>query len=105
MRFLRNRFAIQLSSFMDDLISQAETSQKAVFEIHVICLVFMCCGWSINWEKTQLIPTQTPLHLGFDFDSVGMTIKVTDQKIENMQKLVKGLLKSGFTSQQNLESL
>ena len=26
----------------------------AIFQIHVIVLVFMCCGWSINWVKTNL---------------------------------------------------
>ena len=41
-----------LTAFMDDFTNQAKCDCKVIFEIHVIVLVFMCCGWSINWMKT-----------------------------------------------------
>ena len=34
----------------------------------MIAMVFMCCGWSINWVKIILEPTGIPLHLGFLWD-------------------------------------
>ena len=38
---------------------------KAIFQIHVIALVFISCGWSINWVKTILELTPIPTHLDF----------------------------------------
>ena len=43
--------------FMDNFTNQARCRCKAIFQIHLIALVFMCCGWSINWMKTILEPT------------------------------------------------
>ena len=43
---------ISLMAYMDNFTNQAICGCKAIFEIHVIAMVFMCCGWSINWVKT-----------------------------------------------------
>ena len=65
--YLHDNFGILLSTFMDDMLTQAKSRKLARYETHVVCLVFMCCGWSLNWTKTILEPTQTPVHLGFFF--------------------------------------
>ena len=43
-RFLHRR-GISLMAFMDDFANQARCRCKAIFQIHVMALVFMCCGW------------------------------------------------------------
>ena len=53
---------ISLTAFMDDFTNQAKCRCKAFFQIHVITLAFICCGWSINWVKIILEPTGIPLH-------------------------------------------
>ena len=63
--YLRDNFGILLSTFMDDMLTQAKSRKLARYETHVVCLVFMCCGWSLNWTKTILEPTQTRVHLFF----------------------------------------
>ena len=47
LRFLRGH-GISLMAFMDDFTNQARCRCRPIFQIHVIALVFMCCGWSIN---------------------------------------------------------
>ena len=49
--FLRNKFGILLSTFMDDMLTQAKSRKLAMYETHIVCLVFMCCGWTLNWTK------------------------------------------------------
>ena len=80
--FLRDKFGILLSTFMDDMLTQAKSRKLAMYETHIVCLVFMCCGWSLNWNKTILEPTQTPVHLGFLFDSSNKTIAIPEDKIQ-----------------------
>ena len=66
--------SISLTAYMDDFIYQEICECKAIFEIHVIALVFMCWGWSIYWVKTILEPTRILLHLSFLWDTMGKTI-------------------------------
>ena len=47
-KFLCGR-GISLTVFIDDFTNQARCRCKVIFQIHVIALVFMCWGWSINW--------------------------------------------------------
>ena len=95
--FLRDKFGILLSTFMDDMLTQAKSRKLATYETHIVCLVFMCCGWSLNWSKTVLEPTQTPVHLGFLFDSSNKTIAIPEDKIVRLVTWVKTLLASAVT--------
>ena len=90
-KFLHNR-GISLVAFMDDFTNQAKCRCKAIFQIHVIALVFMCCGWSINWVKTILEPTGIPLHLGFLLNTLEKTITLPEDKTTQVEALVKKLL-------------
>ena len=103
--YLRDKFGILLSTFMDDMLTQAKSRKLARYETHVVCLVFMCCGWSLNWTKTILEPTQTPVHLGFLFDSTNKTIAIPEDKIQRLVTWTKSLLIDPVTTQANLESL
>ena len=103
--FLRDKFGILLSTFMDDMLTQAKSRKLAMYETHIVCLVFMCCGWSLNWTKTILEPTQTPVHLGFLFDSSNKTIAIPEDKIQRLVIWTKSLLANSVTTQAKLESL
>ena len=58
---------------------------KAIFQIQVIALVFMTCGWSINWVVTIFEPTQIPLHLGFFWDTMEKTIALSKEKTTRVE--------------------
>ena len=76
---------ISLMAYMDDFTNQAICRCKAIFQIHMIALVFMTCGWSINWVNIILEPTQIPLHLGFLWDTMGKTIALPKDKITRVE--------------------
>ena len=101
-KFLHSR-GISLKAFMDDFTNQAKCRCKAIFQIHVIALVFMCCGWSINWVKTILDPTGIPLHLGFLWDTLKKTIALPEDKTTRVEAWAKKLLAVNKTTQENLE--
>ena len=103
--YLRDKFGILLSTYMDDMLTQAKSRELARYETHVVCLVFMCCGWSLNWTKTILEPTQTPVHLGFLFDSSNKTIAIPEDKIQRLVTWTRSLLTTKETTQLDLESL
>ena len=88
---------------MDNFTNQAECRCKVIFHIHVTVLVFMCCGWSINWGKTILDPTSTPTHLGFLWDTSRKTITLLEDKTTRVEAWAKDLMALNKTTQGNLE--
>ena len=90
-------------AFMDDFTNQVKCRCKVIFQIHVIALVFMCCGWSINWVKTILEPTGIPLHLGFLWNTLKKTITLPEDKTTWVEAWAKKLLAVNKTTQENLE--
>ena len=88
---------------MDVFTNQAKCRCNVIFQIHVIALVFMCCGWSINQVKTILEPTGIPLHLGFLWDTLEKTITLPKDKTTQVEAWAKKLLAINKTTQENLE--
>ena len=102
LKFLRGR-GISLTAFMDNFTNQARCRCKAIFQIHLIALVFRCCGWSINWEKTVFKPSGTPTHLGFLWNTMNKTIALLEDKATRVEAWAKKLLAVKKTTQEDLE--
>ena len=104
LRFLRGH-GISLMAFMDDFTIQAKYRFRAIFQIHVIALVFMCCGWSINWTKTFLDLLRTPIHLGFLWDTREGTIALPEDKTTRVETWTQQLIATRSVTQEALECL
>ena len=85
MAFFRTVLAILISIYIDDMIIQAKTPEKALEDAQLVTLILMALGWSLNWEKSCFIPSQEVKHLGFIINSNTMTIKVPEDKVERLQ--------------------
>ena len=101
-KFLCGR-GISLTAYMDDFTIQARCRCKVIFHTHVTALVFMCCGWSINWVKTILDPTSIPTHLGFLWDTSRKTIALFEDKNTWVEAWAKDLMVLNKTTHGNLE--
>ena len=102
-KFLSSR-GISLIALMDDFTNQVRCSCKAILNIHVIALVFMSYGWSMNWMKTILEPTTIPLHPGFLWITLRMTIPLPEDKTTRVEAWAKKLYTVKETTQKDLES-
>ena len=96
---------ISLTAFMDNFTNQAKCRCRAIFQIHMIALVFMCYGWSINWTKTFLDPLRTPIHLGFLWDTREGTIALPEDKTTRVETWTQQLIATGSVTQEGLECL
>ena len=94
---------ISLTAYMDDFTNQARCRGKLIFQIHVIALVFICCGWSINLVKIILEPNRTPIYLSFPWDTLRNTIALPEDKTTRVEARAKKLLAVKKTAQENLE--
>ena len=101
-RFPQSR-GISLEAYMDDFTIQDRCKYKAIFYTHVTALVFMCCGWSINWVNTILDPTSIPTQLGFLWNTLRKTITLPEDKTTRVEARAKQLMTADETTQETLE--
>jgi len=62
--------------------------QKIITMLHLV-------GFSKDWEKPALIPSQGIQFLGFVVNSRAMTMSLPEEKVKNMEKACQTILKQG----------
>ena len=50
MAYLRTTFAILISIYIDDILLQADSPEKAFLHAQVAALLLRVLGWSLNWK-------------------------------------------------------
>ena len=94
---------ISLTACIENFTNKAICRCKEFFQIHVIALVIMTCGWSTNRVKTILEPTRIPLHLGFLWDTMGKTIALPKDKTTWVEAWAQKVVTINIATQENLE--
>ena len=68
--FLRSTWHILITIYMDDRLGQGMSPEQALFHAQLVMLTFLALGWSFNYKKCNLVPSQNVTHLGFEFDKL-----------------------------------
>ena len=105
MAFLRATWGIQITVYMDDMLLQAPTMEKAYFHAQLVILTLLSLGWELNWEKSTLIPSTKITHLGFEIDTSTMTASCPVAKIERLIEKAKVLLRDKTVTVHEAERL
>ena len=103
--FLRITWGILIAIYMDDILLQGVSPAQVYLHAQVTALLFMVLGWSINWKKSDFIPKQQTIHLGFVLDSVTMTVSCPPDKVLRLQSMAKNLMKTGFVTVHDAEQI
>ena len=105
MAFLRATWAILISVYIDDMLIQARAPSEAILHAQIVMLTMMALGWSFNWEKSNLIPSQQVVHLGFLIDTKAMTLTCPKDKVVRLQNLCSTALSDEHVTVHNLERM
>ena len=70
--FIRATWEILISIYMDDLLVQGSTKEQVFLHAQVAALLLMVMDKSLNWKKSDFVPKQKFVHLGFLIDSVSI---------------------------------
>ena len=81
-----------ISIYLDDMLIQASSYEKALLHGKIAALVLMVLGWSINWTKSNFVPQQRVIHLGFELNTVDMLVVCPQTKISDLQTLCQNAL-------------
>lgn len=72
--------------YLDDFLLFGDSYEKCLMNINTTCKLLEDLGFIINKKKSSLIPRQTCKYLGFNYNSVSMTISLPcDKRIKILQ--------------------
>ena len=66
--------------YINDVVIIGDSFEQCKNNVDLVLSTLQNCGFLINWEKSQLIPQQTALVLGFIIDAPHESIALTAEK-------------------------
>ena len=80
--------------FVDDSLLFGEDAAQCNHNVNTTISILRQLGFTIHVDKSQLEPTQVIVFLGFKFDSINMTIEVTQEKKEGIKSCCKNAMEN-----------
>lgn len=102
---LLRRSGIRCVIFLDDLILLNQDPETLRKQLNIATWLLQNLGFLINWEKSVTNPTQFLEYLGFNIDSVKMTMSLPERKLQDLQERCQMLLRKGETTARNLAKI
>ena len=91
--YLREHFGYTNCAFVDDVWMGEDTIPEVEQNARDSLVLFQDCGYTANIPKSDLGPGQIKPHLGWIFNSLAMTISLTEDKIakfiDHAEKILK----------------
>ena len=78
--------------FIDDLILIASSYDECLRQLEVLKQTLCELGFTVNVEKSQLVPVNEILYLGFIINSIAMRLQLPVVKLEKIVFVCKALL-------------
>lgn len=83
--------------YIDDVYLQGSTFKECADNVFYTCDLLKKLGFIIHEEKSIFKPTQSFAFLGFEINSVEMTISLTDKKIATLRQKIKFIQQNSYT--------
>ena len=75
---------IRLRRYLDDWLIQASSREQVLLALESVLLLCQSLGIVVNWEKSQLIPSQRVEYLGVLLDSVSFRASPVLKRVEKL---------------------
>ena len=96
--------AIRCSYYIDDSLNMDQNYQVCLKNAKSMVAVLESLGFTINKQKSVLIPTQTITFFGFELDSVRFLVILPEVKVQKIKKFAKWLLQENVITVRVLAS-
>ena len=80
------------SSWLDDILLVSSSSSLSLSHISFTRSLLESLGFIINDPKSNLIPSQSLLHVGFLWDSINYSVSVPQEKVKDLKNLCSSAL-------------
>ena len=82
----------QLHRYLDDWLIQASSREQVLLALDTVLQLCLSLGIVVNWEKSQLIPTQRMVYLGVLLDSISFRASPAVNRVEKLLSIGSAFL-------------
>ena len=75
---------IWLRRYLDDWLIQASSREQVLLALRTVLRLCNSLGIVVNWEKSQLVPTQKMIYLGVLLDSVSFRASPAQKRVDKL---------------------
>ena len=101
---LRKR-GIRIIVYLDDFLILGSSIKESKANTQLTLDLLQWLGFTIVWEKSMLVPTQSLTFLGLSIDSQSMSLSLLEKKIMNIQSKCQSLIHNPTSSAREIASL
>ena len=79
-----HRMGVQLRRYLDDWLLQASSREQILLALRTVLCFCRSLGIVVNWEKSQMIPSQRMVYLGVFLDSISFRASPALKRVEKL---------------------
>ena len=79
-----HRMGVRLRRYLDDWLLQASSREQVLLALRTVLQLCRHLGIVVNWEKSQLVPTQQMIYLGVLLDSISFRASPALKRVEKL---------------------
>ena len=79
-----HRMGVLLRRYLDDWLLQASSREQVLLALRTVLRLCRSLGIVINWEKSQMIPSQRMVYLGVILDSISFRASPALKRVEKL---------------------
>lgn len=97
------QLGLRVTVFVDDFLLMVEV-HLAQEHKHTLLTCLISLGWSINWDKSDLVPSQTKRFIGYNLDTTGEypTISIPAERLRLLRKDINRVIAKGVLTARQL---
>lgn len=95
--YLRGR-GLRLFCYLDDWLLVADSEQLLAAQVLILVQTVQALGFIINWDKSELSPTHTPIFLGAEIDLRNQLARPSPDRIQKIRRAAAALRRTRRTS-------
>jgi ribonuclease HI len=96
---------IMIHAYLDDWLIKAYDRQVLVSQVNRVLMLCDFLGLKINWEKSELVPSQDLEYLGVHFNLLEGIARVPCKRIGQLEELIHGIFRQGGDTARGWSSL
>ena len=79
-----HRMGVRLRRYLDDWLLQASSREQILLALRTVFRLCRSLGIVVNWEKSQMIPSQRMVYLGVILDSISFRTSPALKRVEKL---------------------
>ena len=79
---------VRIATYIDDWLLSAESASEAIIHTRLVVDMLSSLGFTINYTKSVMVPTQSINYIGIALDSLSFTARLSQERVDSFLQCV-----------------